>query len=336
MKTDTLDSNDHNLPPSTVAKPLPVRRGNADSKKTSKKTKKAKGIKSNQTDYHDDTPREFARMMARFTQNSATPASHTTSRSGSNNAEQPRNRKRKRGNPTEETKDTKQDAFDGPKIMPGERMSDFGARVDQMLPLSGVSKKAGDSTTMKGKDAAGRKIREDRQTKHERKLQRLQVGWRTEEARIREKEAEELEEREEADEEINDLWKVWEQEAGGSVRNKKNKGKISTSKRKKKRGNAVDEEAGSESEDEDDDPWAKLNRKARSAQPLNPSDVVQAPPEKLVKPKEKFKVQGMSGAKVDVADVPAAAGSLRRREELASERKNIVEQYRKLMAGRRV
>jgi hypothetical protein len=39
---------------------------------------------------------------------------------------------------------------------------------------------------------------------------------------------------------------------------------------------------------------------------------------------------------VDVANVPAAAGSLRRREALASERKSIVEQYRALMAGKRV
>jgi hypothetical protein len=78
-----------------------------------------------------------------------------------------------------------------------------------------------------------------------------------------------------------------------------------------------------------------LNRKARETQPVNPFDVAKAPPTNLVKPKEKFKVRGMGGAKVDVADVPAAAGSLRRREVLASERKNIVEQYRKLMAEKR-
>jgi hypothetical protein len=53
----------------------------------------------------------------------------------------------------------------------------------------------------------------------------------------------------------------------------------------------------------------------------------------LTKPREVFKIRG--GARVDVANVPNAVGSLRRREELATERKNIVEEYRRLMAERR-
>jgi hypothetical protein len=43
-------------------------------------------------------------------------------------------------------------------------------------------------------------------------------------------------------------------------------------------------------------------------------------------PREKFKVK--NGARADVADVPNAAGSLARREELGAERKNIIEAYR--------
>jgi hypothetical protein len=64
----------------------------------------------------------------------------------------------------------------------------------------------------------------------------------------------------------------------------------------------------------------------------NPFETAPAPPS-LVKPREIFKVRG--GAKVDVANVPTAVGSLRRREELAGERRNIVEEYRRLMAEKR-
>ena len=66
----------------------------------------------------------------------------------------------------------------------------------------------------------------------------------------------------------------------------------------------------------DDDPWAQL-RKARKAQPVGPTgltglhDVVAAPPTFTTTPKEKFKV--FQNAKVDVLNVPASAGSLRKR-----------------------
>lgn len=255
----------------------------------------------------------------------------------------PQGRKRKRED-TRENKSKKLDSKpDMPKILPGERMSDFAARVDQMLPLSGISKK-GRNSLNKSEDAAIRKLRETRQTKHEKKLRRLQEGWRKDEERIREKEAEALEELEAQQEEINELLKEWREEAGGGIGVKKKNGKQqngASGKKKKKdkrhrKGHGSEDGSGAEedSDEDDDDPWAKLN-KTRSAKPVNPFEVVQAPPTNLVKPKEKFKVHGMGGAKVDVANVPAAAGSLHRREVLANERKNIVEQYRALMAGKR-
>ena len=206
-----------------------------------------------------------------------------------------------------------------PKILPGEKLSDFSARVDRELPLAAMKRSAKPT----GSDLAH--IREERQTKHEKRLRRLQREWREEEAAIREREEEEREEAEENMEDELQLWKQWEAETG------KNKKKGAVAKKNKRR-NTGQNGSGSDSDDDDPDPWAKLNKRDRSNRPVNPFDVAQAPPQ-LTKPKGKFKVRG--GAKVDVANVPAAVGSLRRREELASERRNIVEEYRRLMAEKR-
>jgi hypothetical protein len=187
-----------------------------------------------------------------------------------------------------------------PKILPGEKLSDFAARVDREMPLSDMKRS---SQTATPKDLP--KIRETRTTKHEKRLKRLQAQWREDDARIKEREAAEREEREEEMEEQLQLWKEWETEAG---------------KKKKKKG--ADDVDGP-------DPWAKLKKKREA---VNPFEVAQEPPQ-LKKPREVFKVRG--GAKVDVANVPSSVGSLRRREELASERRNIVEEYRRLMAEKR-
>ncbi|KAL1957376.1 hypothetical protein VTO42DRAFT_6056 [Malbranchea cinnamomea] len=312
------DDKHFDLPPTVIAKPLPVRETKTTSNKTKKKTKKKEKGGYN---YQDDTPKEFKRLMSRLAQTPSNPSSRSTP-SGPDDGKKQQGRKRKRS-------DADESADKNLKILPGERLSDFAARVDQALPLSGISKKSGYTST-DPRDVELRKLREERQTRHEKKLRSLQEEWRKEEARIREKEEEERDEREAEQEEIEDLWRSLEAEAGGSILTKKKKGKSASRKKRKKTGAVED------SDDDDDDPWAKLNRKkAHASRPINPLETAKAPPENLVKPKEVFKVRGIGGAKVDVANVPAAAGSLRRREELASERKNIVEQYRKLMASKR-
>ena len=219
-----------------------------------------------------------------------------------------------------EDKGTAAPKTETPKILPGEKLSDFAARVDRELPLADMKKSA------KPNASGLEDIREGKQTKHEKRLRRLQREWREEEATIREREEEEREEREANMEDELQLWKQWETEAG---KNKKKKGAAA---KKNKRKNPGRNGSDSDSEDDDPDPWAKLNKRDRTNRPINPFDVAQAPPQ-LTKPKGKFKVRG--GAKVDVANVPAAVGSLRRREELASERRNIVEEYRRLMAEKR-
>ena len=93
-------------------------------------------------------------------------------------------KKRKRG--AEEQGADHVKATAKPMILPGERLGEFAARVDQALPLTGLI----------GKGADGRK------TKTEKKMQRMQAQWREEEARIKEKREEHEENMEERDEDL--------------------------------------------------------------------------------------------------------------------------------------
>ncbi|KAK2759145.1 hypothetical protein FQN54_003245 [Arachnomyces sp. PD_36] len=335
------DDSTFDLPPTTIAKPLPARdpkkpapKNNGSQQKQPDTARKPK--RKSKANAEDDTPRAFARLM-RLQQSGGRMPSGLDDGLPKKSA-----KKRKRGDEegkgadssntatskraTQDTAATSTDKI--PKILPGERMSDFAARVNLALPLTGISKTRAQAPT----EGPISKLREERQTKHERRLRRMQKEWREEEARIREKEEEEREEREAEEADKLDLWKEWEVEAGV----KKKKGGKKGKKKRKGGGGAVgsDDDGVDYDDDDDDDPWAKI--KKNREQPLNPLEVVQAPPEKLVKPREKFKVRGMGGTRVDVADVPAAAGSLKRREELAGERKSIVEEYRRIMAEKRM
>ncbi|KAF9892538.1 hypothetical protein FE257_001647 [Aspergillus nanangensis] len=354
------DKSIYDLPPTEIAKSLPVYDPNSKSWKTDK-NKKNKNNKNNKnkkplqnakgkpiakpetsrkaTAMEDDTPKAFLRLMQRQTQRNQGPSNP------SEEAQEPaKKRKRESGDKTNPRKKSATKTAKKPttttttaaaaattttdteptapassapetqpklKILPGEKLSDFAARVDRELPLSMMKK------SDKPAAAGMPNIREQRQTKHEKHLRRLQKQWREDEKKIQEREAEEREEREDEREEETRQWREWELEAGKAKAKKKGAGK----KGKNQNG-----------EDYEPDPWAKLN-KARMNKQSNPSfDVVEAPPQ-LTKPREIFKVRG--GAMVNVANVPAAVGSLRQREELATERNNIVEEYRRLMAEKR-
>ena len=195
-----------------------------------------------------------------------------------------------------------------PTIRPGERMSEFSARVDAALPVSGLINKSAKN----GKDPLGLKIG---RTKTEKRMHRMYDEWREQDRKIREKreEALELAEDEALDEDGQVRWKA-DIEAAKSVNGKKNE----KAKKKKKLIGELDDGA--------DDPWAKLRRERGQKAGLN--DVVQAPPTFKTLPKDNFKVRG---ATVEVADVPKASGSLRRREELGELRRSVVEGYRAMM-----
>ena len=92
-------------------------------------------------------------------------------------------RKRNAGTETQTNAGTQDENVEKPvlKIQPGERLTDYAARVDQALPVAGL--------IAKNNKADG--MREQRKTKHEKKLQRLVNNWKAEEAKRIEKVQEE-------------------------------------------------------------------------------------------------------------------------------------------------
>lgn len=261
----------------------------------------------------DDTPKAFARLMAFST---GTKPKRSGLDDGTTKTKKQKKAEKMAGTDSNEQDDTGKSELQSKavktdlKIQPGESMAEFRARVDQALPLSGVAKS--------GKKIAG--VSDHRVTKHERRLKRLQQGWREEEARIREKEQEERELAEEEEDEQKAMWEDKTEDLPTSTNGKKKKAK------KNKRKLLVGE-VDNNSEDE----WAALEKKREARKGLH--DVVSAPPEFTRTPREIFKVKHGAGAKV--GNVPNAAGSLRKREELGEERKTIIDTYRELMAAKR-
>lgn len=202
-----------------------------------------------------------------------------------------------------------------PTIKPGEKMSEFSARVDAALPVSGLINKGAKN----GKDPLGLKVG---RTKTEKRMHKMYDEWRVEEARRKDKreEAQELAEEEAMSEDENGqvVWKADKVDAAPGA--SKKKGKKGARKR-------LIGEVG----DKEDDPWDQV-RKNRNEKKAGLHDVVLAPPTFKNVPKAKLKA---AGAAVDVGDVPKSAGSLRRREELGLARRSIVEGYRAMMKGNR-
>lgn len=188
------------------------------------------------------------------------------------------------------------------RIQPGEKLSDFGIRVDQMLPLSGIS--------TKGKKVEGIK---EKRTKHDKRLKKLQDGWRAEDVKIREKEEEE---REIAEEE-------WEEKLAGMDKEAR---AIMLAVEKQQQGKKKKAKQIGEVDDDEDDPWAVLEKKREK--PKGVFEVNVAPPTFKKLPRELFKES-------KARDVPKEAGSLRRREELGETRAEIIGRYRAMMARKR-
>ncbi|KAI1801664.1 hypothetical protein F4811DRAFT_451372 [Daldinia bambusicola] len=298
------DLSTYDLPPSQIAKPLPVKsqaqKSDAGKKGTVQPGKSQK--RKRDTNTKDDAPRAFKRLMA-F-------AEGKKPRSGLDNGDQPPGKGKKRkadaaANTEAETKAERE----LPKIRPGERMSEFAARVDAALPISGLI----NNSVKNGKDPLGFKVW---QTKKEKKMHKLYDEWREEDRKIKEKREEELELQAEKELEEEELGVTWKLDTLGGGKKKK----------KGKRAKYLGEAAG-----DDEDPWEALKKK-RGETKVGLHDVVQAPPEFTVKPQKKMTVRG---AAVAIDGIPKAAGSLRRREELQTVRDDIVASYRKLMSEKR-
>jgi len=229
----------------------------------------------------NDTPRAFTRLMTY----------RPPPRSGLDDGHTPPNKKRKRDPPSSapptsdiESQNVESQQTAKPHILPGESMSAFSARVDAALPVRGL--------TAKGKKMQGG----GRQTKTERKMQRMQREWRVGEERRRAKRAEMREEGEDGD-------------AGGG---RKGGGK-----------------GGRRIEEEEGDLWAGI-----AAKPLQGGgggglvglhDVVLAPPKFEKALGEMFKIGG--GGK-------CGGVGLKRQAELGEARRKAVEGYRALMRQR--
>jgi hypothetical protein len=195
---------------------------------------------------------------------------------------------------------TAQPATETPRIRPGEDFRSFAARVDAALPVAGLTKK---TVVKDGKDEQGFKVY---RTRKERNMHKLYDQWRAEDQKIKEKREEELDLA--AERELDN-------DAAGITSLMNEVDAAAAGKGKKARRRRQD----------DDDPWAELKRR-RAETKVKLHDVAQAPPELNKSTSRQLKV---AGAAVDVDNIPKAAGSLRRREELQSTRKDVVEAYRK-------
>ncbi|KAF3760281.1 hypothetical protein M406DRAFT_52007 [Cryphonectria parasitica EP155] len=309
------DESTYDLPPTQIARPLPVvapkvarqtqaKKGgknggnNNKSAQPAQQQQQTQGVKRKRgAEKKDDAPRAFKRLMALKEGKKVRDGLDDGQRGSKNNANKKKQRK------------------DVPTIQPGERMSDFAARVDAALPVMGLVKK---STS--GKDPLGLKVH---RTRKERQMHKLYDEWRREEAVIQEQRREELEEAEEREMEDDGAGVKWrlDMEAEAAAGKKKKKGKKGTSSK-----SVWDVDDG-----DDADPWAALKKKRGEAK-IGLHDVVKAPPVFKTVPKQVFKVRG---AAVDVGTIPKAAGSLKRREELQSVRDEVLATYRKMMEGKR-
>lgn len=303
------------LPPTQIAKPLSTSKSAAENgifTSESSNAKRNPSKKRKRKDMDDDTPKAFQRLML-FAQGKKLPKSLDDGVKLTK-AEKKRKVAEEKG---EELPAVQTEAVvtEVPTIRPGEKMSDFSARVDAALPVSGLINK----TAKNGKDPLGMKVG---RTKTEKRMHRMYDDWRAEEARRQDKrmEAMELAEEEEMDNDGQVKWKVDIEAAAGEGKKKKK-----TKAKKKKLG---------EIDDGEDDPWAKI-KKDRGETKAGLHDVVQAPPTFSKIPREKFKVRVAGGA-AEVGDVPKASGSLRRREELGEVRRSVVEGYRQMMKDRAV
>lgn len=291
-----------NLPPDLHATSLPVGKARTFSSAPRAKKRKTGHVEGYGA---DDTPKAFARLMA-FSKGVK------PKRSGLDDGAVKTKKARKleqqqqkdaatvgEASKPQENEPPKKDEL---RIQPGESLSSFRARVDAALPLSGITK-----STKKIPGAPDHRV-----TKHERKLKRLQKGWREEEARIRDKEAEERELAEEEQDEEAVMWEDRNAEVQASLGGKKaKKGR----KKRKMVAGEVDNGSGDEFE--------ALGRKRGERRGLH--DVVSAPPTFTKVPREIFKVR----------DVKKDVLGLKKREELGEERMGVVERYRELMARKR-
>ncbi|KAI1610846.1 hypothetical protein EDD36DRAFT_305004 [Exophiala viscosa] len=249
-KRDDKDASDFDLPPTSRAKTLPPKK--QETVFTSEPPTKKREHKRKKPD-KDDTPKAFARLMAFQTTGKRGP-------SGLDNGDRPKKKKTKNSKSTSTTTTTTASTPAPPtsrktlQILPGERLSEFNARVDQSLPLTSIPKHRTRTPQIAGLEKLKTPL-----TKHNKRLARLQSEWRATEAKIHAKREEEQDDLADEKEEDDLLWLgAGIDKAAGSGKKKKKLAK------------------------DDVDPWKQLEKKRREEGDLgrqkNLQDVVIAPP----------------------------------------------------------
>ncbi|KAK4692761.1 hypothetical protein P7C71_g4509, partial [Lecanoromycetidae sp. Uapishka_2] len=282
----------YDLPPSKRAQALPTSKStstNTDGKRSITNTKpNLISYKRKHASMQDDTPRAFTRLLTGY----------RPPRSGLDDGNRPSKKQKPTKLVADENTAPVLKALPTPTIQPFEPLSLFGARVDAALPFSGLTKKGG-----------GGKEGKERQTKTERKMQRMYREWREQDRRRKEKREEE------ADEKMDE----GEEEVLAMKKGKRKSGK-------KKRGGP----GNGQRDDDDEDPWAHIQAKpidevASRAGLVGLHDVVLAPP----------KFSKVPRGKKDL-NIGKGEGGLKRQAELAEARRSVVEGYRQMMSQKRI
>lgn len=294
------DPSFYDLPPNPPAQPLAVQ------KHVTATNRRPQSLKRKRAQVPDeDTPRAFTRLLSTY----------RPPRSGLDDGPRPSHKARKPPKPDDridedaDASGTVPTPLAVPSLQPRESLSSFAARVDAALPFSALlSRKGG------GAHGAGR----ERQTKTERKMQKMHKEWREEERR-----------RKERDGEGSADGTSYEGGVGESSARVKTKGKARGGGKGKRKG------GGGVLDDDDDDPWAHIAAKrmedtkatamtGSGAGLVGLHDVVLAPPRFVKVPKAK-----------DDRGVRTRAGGLKRQEELSQARQSVVEGYRQMMREKR-
>ena len=286
----------YDLPPTSIAKALPTKVSSNSKPTTHSRSSPNRPTKRSRQ--YDDTPRAFTRMLA-FRDGNKLP-------SGLDDGYIHKKSKIRASNQSIEPNLATSSSTASLQRLPHESMSAFSQRVNAALPISGLSKSRPSSDklpSIKGLRSDGTK-----QTRMEKKMQKMQQAWR--EAKKRREEA-----LQDEDEDSDDK-SLGSSRAQNIVKVGATQAKRTKSSRKRRR---------RADESDNEDPWAELNaRKRASVHAVSSTDiskglvglhdVVVAPP-KLCAPRAVFG---------DMKDIPKGTGSLRRREELSKARAAVL------------
>ena len=235
------------LPPSEIARPLPVTLAKSAKQKPAASKDGPRAKKKRKTrQQSDDAPRAFTRLMA-F-------ANSRSQNTGKSQGEDQVVGKQRRPQADGEGPESAQACKELPKILPGENMRDFAARVNTEIPVT-----VKDTRKIKsGKDPLGLK---QFRTKKERQMHKLYDQWREEERKVQERKEEEAELAAERDIESG-LFQMSSAAGVGGEDAFRECGKGSAKKRRAK----------------EDDPWEEMRKKRGEKRP-SLRDVALAPPD---------------------------------------------------------